>query len=63
MISGIIAGVIVITLLVFLATRELVSASESESAQRLARFLTIPIIPLLILFVLIVVLRVIEILA
>jgi hypothetical protein len=50
-------------LVVFLATKELASASESKPAQRVARLLTIPIIPLLILFVLIVALRVIEILA
>ena len=56
-------GITVITLLVFLVTNELIGASDSKSAQRVARFLIIPIIPLLILFVLIVALRVIEILA
>ena len=49
-----------IMLLVFLVTKELTRASDSESAQRVARFLTIPIIPLLILFVVMVVLRIIE---
>jgi hypothetical protein len=52
-----------ITLLVFLVTKELAGVSESESAQRLASFLIVPIVPLLILFVLMVALRVTEILA
>ena len=58
-----IIGITLITLAVLLATKELAGASDSEPAQRIARFLTVPIIPLLILFVLIVALRVIEILS
>ncbi len=56
-------GIIIITLLVFLATKELASISESESAQRIASFLVVPIIPLLILFVLLIALRVNEIIS
>jgi len=62
-VNRLIVGITIITLLVFLATKELATASESESAQKLASFLTVPIIPLLIVFVLMVALRVIEILA
>lgn len=58
-----IPGIILITLLVLLATKELVGVVDSESAQRTTRFLTIPIIPLLILFVLIIALRVNEIIS
>jgi ABC-type Na+ efflux pump permease subunit len=56
-----ILGVVIITLLVFLAARELAGASRSESAQRVASFLAVPIIPLLIIFVLMVALRIAEI--
>lgn len=51
-----------ITLLVFLVTKELAGVSESESAQRLASFLAVPIIPLLILFVLMIALSIAKIL-
>lgn len=53
-----ILSITVIALLVFLATRELVSFSESGTAKRLVSFLAIPIIPLLVLFVLTIVLRI-----
>ena len=56
-------GILTITLVVLLATKELASASESVSAQRLARILTVPMIPLLILFVVMVALQVTEILS
>jgi hypothetical protein len=55
--------IIIVTLVVLLATREVASTSESESAQRLASFLNVPIIPLLILFVLKVALRIAELVA
>ena len=58
-----IPGIIIITLLVLLATKELAGASDSEPAQRIGSFLTVPIIPLLILFVLVVALRVTEIIS
>lgn len=58
-----IIGIIIITLLVLLATKELAGVSDSESARRIGSFLTVPIIPLLILFVLIVALSVNEILS
>jgi len=48
-----IPGIIIITLLILLATKELAGASDSKPALRIARFLIVPIIPLLILFVLI----------
>ena len=51
------------TLLVFLVAREVCSVSDSESAQRVASFFTVPIIPILMLFVLILALRVITIVA
>ena len=55
-----IPGIIIITLLVLLATKELVSIIDSEPAQRTNRFLIIPIIPLLIVFALLIALRVNE---
>ena len=58
-----IPGIIIITLLVLLATKELAGVSDSESVGRTTRFLTIPIIPLLILFVLLIALRVNEIIS
>jgi len=58
-----IPGIIIITLLILLATKELAGASDSKPAQRIGSFLTVPIIPLLILFVLIVALRVTKILS
>ena len=53
----------VVIVLVFLAIKELAGSKDSKSAQRVARFLIIPIIPLLISFVLMVVFKVIETLA
>ena len=55
-------GIIWITLLVFLATKELASIVGSEFALRLSRFLTVLIIPLLALFVLVVALSMVDIL-
>ena len=52
-----------ITLVVFLATKEITSTSDSKAAQRIARFLSVPIISLLLFFVLTVILRVPEVLA
>lgn len=57
-----IGSIVSITLLVFLATKELGEHSKSESARRIASFLTAPIIALLMLFVLILALRIIQIL-
>jgi hypothetical protein len=53
--------IVTILLLVFLVARELISFSDSESALRIARFLTVPIIPLLVLFILMLTLITIEI--
>ena len=53
-----IPSIIVITLLVLLATRELAGVSDSESAQRIASFSTVPIVSLIILFVVIVALSI-----
>jgi hypothetical protein len=53
--------IVATTLFVFLITKELAGAMDSKRAQRIAKFLIVPIIPLLILFVIIVVLRAIEI--
>ena len=55
-------GIIWITLLVLLATKELSTIIGSEFALRLSGFLTKPIMPLLVLFVLIVVLTAFKIL-
>ena len=53
--------IIAVTLLVFLITRELAGAANSEGAQRVASFLIVPTIPMLILFIVLVILRAIEI--
>jgi len=58
-----IPSIIIITLVVLLATKELAGLSDSESVQRTNRFLIIPIVPPLILFVLLIALRVNEIIA
>ena len=52
---GIIVGAItiLIALAALLATKELASASSSESAQRVASFVTVPIITLLVIFLVI----------
>lgn len=55
--------VIIIVLLLFLGTKHLTDASESISAQRVGKILTVPIILLLALFVIIVVLKTNEILS
>ena len=47
-------GIAVITLLILLAVKELASAIDLASSQRIASFLTLPILPLIVLFVLIV---------
>ena len=49
-----IVNIFMIILLVFLVARELASAADSDSAHRIALFLTVPIIPLLILLILVV---------
>ncbi len=52
----------VATLMVFLATRELASASNSPLSLRIARFASIGVLPLVITFAAIVVVKIIEVL-
>ncbi len=61
-ISTIIGVVAVVTLLVFLFTGELASASNSRRPVRIARFASIGILPLIIAFAAIVVVKIIELL-
>jgi len=50
----------VITLMVFLASRELATAGQSRLSWRIARFATVGILPLVIAFATIVAVRIIE---
>ncbi len=52
----------VVTLMVFLTTRELASASHSRFSLRIARFAIIGILPLVIAFAAIVVVKIAEVL-
>lgn len=56
-----IAAITLVTLAVYLGTKEIARASESEIALRIARYLDVPIIPLLLLFVAVVAFSVLEI--
>ena len=51
------------TLVGFLATKELASATHSSSPQRVAKFLSVGIIPLVMAFVVIVAIKFVELLA
>jgi uncharacterized membrane protein len=52
----------VITLMVFLTSRELIAASQSRLAWRIARFATVGILPLVMVFAVILAVKIAEIL-
>ena len=54
---------IVVTLIAFLSTKELASASRSSSSQMTARFLNVGILPMIMAFVVIVAVKIAEVLA
>ncbi len=60
--TAVISVAAVLTLIAFLATRELASVTNSGSFLRIARFASIGILPLIIAFGVIVIAKIIEIL-
>ena len=61
--TGVISIAAVVSLALFLTTKELVSVGTSKSARFTARFLNIGILPLIMAFVVMVVVKIAEILA
>ncbi len=60
--SAIISMVMVVSLMVFLATRELAGASHSRFSPRIARFASVGILPLFMAFATIVTIKIVELL-
>ena len=53
----------VITLIVFLTTKELASSGENRAFSRIGRYLSVGIIPLLMAFAVVVAVKIVEVLA
>ena len=58
-----VSAIVIVGLIIFLATKELTSASDSGAALKVARYFGIAIVPMLMAFAVIMITKVIEILA
>jgi len=62
-ITAVMSAVVVVSLIIFLVTKEVATGGRTSSSQLLARFLTVGILPLLLVFTVILAVTVVGIVA